>query len=340
MIVNTQPLLLEIIREIFDRKKPPKPTVVVVGYGWGGASFVKHIDTNMYKILVISKSKTRLNQPYMISNLEPSFTDPPPKLELIEDEVASIEETVVKSTKSLYNYDYLVIATGSEPNDFGITGVKEHCLMFKTPQDIEILLSRLKGLSSVTVIGAGPTGIELSFKLASLGKSVTIIEASSHILPGFSDAIRKEVTKLLSKANISIQLNKKITKVTNDKFITTDGPIINNSLKIWTCGVKPVSFVRNFMSPLKPDNQLMVKPKIYALGDSIVGHGPPTAQNAKAQGLYLATLCNTEFQDKTPYKYIEKGKVIDATVCLVVELNGKVVVLPPIFRVLYHYLTR
>jgi len=340
MIVNTQPLLLEIIREIFDKKTPKKPTVFVVVYGWGEASFVKYIDTNRYKVKVVSKTKSRLNQPYMISSLEPSFTDPPQNLELIEDEALTIEQTSLKCTKSSYDYDYLVIATGSEPNDFGITGVNEHCLMVKTEKDISVLLSKLENNNSLTVIGAGPTGIELAFKLASLGKTVNIIEASTSILPGFSEALREEVAKLLAKANISVALNTKITKVEENRFITTDGIINNSSIKIWTCGVKPVSFVRNFMSPLKPDYNLMVKPKIYAIGDSISGHGPPTAQNANAQGLYLATLFNTQFQDLTPYRYVEKGKVVDTTDNLVVEIQNKVFILPAAFRVLYHYLTR
>ena len=159
-------------------------------------------------------------------------------------------------------------------------------------------------------------------------------------MPGFSEALRHEVTQLLIKAKIPVALNTKITRVEENRFITTDGAINNSSIKIWTCGVKPVSFVRNFMSPLKPDSHLMVTPKIYAIGDSISGHGPPTAQNANAQGLYLATLFNTQFQDLTPYKYEEKGKVVDTTDNLVIEIQNKAYVLPPIFRVVYHYLTR
>jgi len=338
-MISTQPLILEIIKQIFDNN-PTKPTVVVVGYGWGGSSFAQHIDPTKYKVKIISKTTSRLNQPYMISKLEPSFTVPPSNLELIEDEALAIEQTTLKCTKSSYNYDYLVIATGSEPNDFGIKGVKEHCLMFKTEQDIEALLTTLKHTETVTVIGAGPTGIELAFKIQSLGKKVNIIEASANILPGFSDTFRNEVINQLAKAEINVSLNTKITCVEKDKFITTEGTMPNSSINIWTCGVKPVPFVQKYMSPLKTDVQLMVKPHIYALGDSINGHGPPTAQNAKAQGLYLATLFNNKFQDRTPYKYEEKGRVLDLTNKLIVEIGGTVINVPQLFRPLYHYLTQ
>jgi NADH dehydrogenase len=339
MLPSSQPLLLEIIRQIFD-KKPEKPKVLVVGYGWGGSSFVEHVNANIYNIKVVSKTTSRLNQPYMISNLEPSFTDPPPKMDLIEDEALTIEKTELKCTKSSYDYDYLVIATGSEPNDFGIKGVKEHCLMFKTVDDLENLLLKLKDADSVTVIGAGPTGIELAFKLESMGKKVDIIEASANILPGFSETMRNEVSRQLERAEIKVSLNKKISKVERERFITSDGSLPNTSIKIWTCGVKPVSFVRNFMNPLTTDRQLMVKPQIYAIGDSVNGHGPPTAQNAKAQGLYLATIFNSKFQDKNPYTYTEKGRVIDTTNNLIIEIGDKVLTVSPIFRGLYHYLTK
>jgi NADH dehydrogenase len=263
-------------------------------------------------------------------------------MEIIEDEAVSINETgrCLKSVKGDYYYDYLVIATGAEVNDFGVKGVKDNCLMFKTELDLQHLKNSIANTKDITIIGAGPTGIELAFKLSSLGKRVTVIEAGKEILPGFSDKMRSETIKHLNKSNILVKTGTQIKEVFKDGYMTNGEHIKDTSLKIWTCGIKPSSFARNFMNPLKPDGQLMVKPRIYAIGDSIIGHGPPTAQNASSQGLYLATIFNSEFKSLSTYKYIEKGRVIDATNCLIIEYRDNVITLPSLFRTIYESFTR
>jgi len=340
LLPSSQSLIIEIYKLINESKR--KPEVVVVGYGWGGSAFENNIDIKKYNVKIVSKSTARFNQPYIISNLEPSFTDPPARVELIEDEALSIDELSqkVKTKKTDYYYDYLVIATGSEVNDFGIKGVKENCLMFKTESDVNILKKAIDDHREITVIGAGPTGVELAFKLESLGKQVTILEAGKQILPGFSEQMRNETLRLLNKSNIVVKTETQIKEIYSDGYKTPTSSINDKTIKIWTCGIKPSLFARNFISPLKPDSQLMIKPRIYAIGDSIVGHGPPTAQNAARQGSYLAALFNSEFQDLTPYRYVERGRVIDATSCLIVEYNGILVTVPGLFRSIYTALTR
>jgi NADH dehydrogenase FAD-containing subunit len=326
---------------MFQNNKQQKQTVVLVGYGWGGHSFTEHIDIKKYDVKVISKTPSRFNQPYIIANMEPSFTDPPARVDLVLDEALSVKvenkELVTRNGK--YKYDYLVLATGSEPNDFGIKGVKEHCLMFKTALDVEILKSALNSASEISVIGAGATGIELAFKLRSLGKSVKIVEAGDQILPGFSGKMRRTVLTLLKEADIALNLNTKIKSISQDGYETEATFISDKSVKIWTCGVKPPQFAREFMSPLKPSHQLQLKPYIYGIGDNIVGYGPPTAQNAVKQGKYLADLFNSDFASTDTYTFVEKGRVLDATTSLVVEYNNHVVTLPPLFRAVYRAFT-
>ena len=341
-MMQTQPLVLEIINNFFDKKKPiQKPNVLVIGYGWGGASFVRHIDDRKYNVSVISKRPTRLNQPYMIADLEPSFTLPPPKMELIEDTAKSINlrsKQVFGKTTS-YSYDYLVVAAGSEPNDFGVKGVNEYCQMFKTEEDLDALKAKLNQVTHVTVIGAGPTGIELALKLRSLGKNVEILEASPQILPGFSDNMRKELMSELDRNQIKVLLECKITEIGKISYTTTKNIVPYMGLLIWTCGQKPVEIVRNNPTLMKPDGNLKVSDSIYAIGDCIQGHGPPTAQNATQQGIYLAASFNSDFADPSPYKFKEKGRIIDTPSCIYVEVAGTLYKFPPFFRFIIKTMT-
>uniref|UniRef100_A0A6C0KYE0 NADH:ubiquinone reductase (non-electrogenic) n=1 Tax=viral metagenome TaxID=1070528 RepID=A0A6C0KYE0_9ZZZZ len=319
---------------MFEQRKN-KPNVLVIGYGWGSSAFVQGLDTNKYNVKVISTRPQRLNQPRMINDLAPSYSPPPYRIPIIQDECLALEDTknqVVCKTQS-HTYDYLVIATGSEVNDFGIPGIKENCLMLKTEEDLEKLNSALKTPKPITIAGAGPTGLELAFRLNSPTQPVTVLEASPTILPGFSPEMQSAITNLLEKKQIKVLLNQKIVGIDQTCWKTATGPIPINGPAIWTCGIRPTQFTRQLN--LQPDSKLQVRPNVYALGDCIRGHGPPTAQNAKQQGQYLATLFNKDFK-YDDYKFVEKGRVIDVTDRLIVDINGRITEFPGILRALFY----
>lgn len=347
MAVNHVPsvtVLFDRLLAVFppSEQPKPKPTVLVLGSGWGSHAFVSNLDRNKYDVKVVSVQQSRLNQPRMIADLYPSFKKLPVKPVLDKCLSVNPQNQSVLGTKSRYEYDYLVIATGSEPNDFGTKGVKEHCLMFKTVDDLQKLRNHLQDGKRLTVIGAGPTGIELAFKLQSLGHTVTIIEASQTILPGFSEWMQSQTMKLLNERNINVRLNMKITKIDESTISTPDGLTRRDPILIWTCGVKPTEFVRELTPSgrqLQTDDNLMFKPRIYALGDIVAARGPPTAQNAKQQGTYLANHFNNDFKSSNAYKYDEKGRVLDTTESILVEYKGQTMTLPPLFRSVLYYFT-
>jgi len=315
-----------------------KPEVVVLGSGWGASSFVENIDTNKYNVKVISTSPARLNQPRLIADFDPSYK--PLKLAPTIDTCMSVNKTDKKviGSNNIYNYEYLIIATGSEPNDFGIEGVKKHCFMFKNEQDLEILKNTIEDQTHITVLGAGPTGIELAFKLQLLGHTVTLIEGTNTILPGFSNEMQQRISAILQERNIPVIANMKITSIDETSFTTSSGKMNRNKVCIWTCGVRPTSFVRDMNSgkAFITDDNLMVSPSIYALGDVVYGKGPPTAQNAKQQGIYLANHFNNDLNSQNKYTYMERGRVIDIGNGMVVEYQGRITRLPYIFRNIFY----
>jgi len=77
-------------------------------------------------------------------------------------------------------YDYLVVALGSQTNDFGTPGAKEHCIMLDSLPAAERFHQKLincclraqtqstqagEGRFTVTIIGGGATGVELAAEL-------------------------------------------------------------------------------------------------------------------------------------------------------------------------------
>lgn len=314
-------------RWIQFEEQPPKPTVLVAGYGWAAHSFIQNLTYQKYNVKVISERPCRLNQNQMIGNLTPSYTSA--VVNVIQDTCLTVdkEKKVVHGGRNDYAYDYLVVATGSEVNDFGIPGVQEHCLKCKTDTDIRTIRENCP--KDAVILGAGPTGLELACALHKQGvKNIRVIEAAPTILPGFSEQFRNYVYKHLIAKDVKLILDNPITEVKSDGVITKKCtmPVVTDEMVIWTCGVKPVAFARSLDG--KVNEHFQHSPFVYVIGDACRNRGPPTAQNASQQGVFLANYFNSNFTRKEPYKFHELGRCLDLGDGYLIEIYGFLFFLP------------
>jgi NADH dehydrogenase FAD-containing subunit len=329
-----------------QQQQPKKPSVLVVGYGWGSHAFLQKLDTTKYAVQVVSEREGRLNQPSMISSLHATYTAPPPSLNYVRDTCVSLDaagSAVKGASGARYSYDYLVVSVGSEANDFRIPGVRDNCMMCKTGEDIEAIRTRSEKESHATIFGAGPTGLELACRLRSAGLEVTVYEAADTILPGFSEAFKKRAAQQLCAMGITVHLGTPIVAVGTEAIQTKDGvshPC--SSFKIWTCGIQPVGFARSLGS-VGVDDRLAWNgyTNVFGLGDCI-RRPPPTAQNAVQQGHFLAELFNSDFtqgggaqvggaqgaKGTQGYSFRELGRALDMTEGVLVEIWGIVLYFP------------
>ena len=320
-----------LFEEHIQPEQKKKQRVLVLGYGWGAKAFTDQIDRDLYNVTVMSPVNKRLNQPSMIHHMKATYTEPPSWLTILEDKAIGLDvaKQQVQGSKKTYAYDSLVIATGSEAHDFSVPGVKKHCLMCKTGEDIEAINAvKAKG---AFVLGAGPTGVELACKLWSQGVQVKLVEAADTILPGFSQEMQRRVTEYLEDAEIQVLKGQPISAITDKEIVLKKGviPYSSDQRLIWTCGIKPEPFVRGLTGGggLVVNEGLCYKKNVYAIGDAIKGHGPPTAQNAVQQGTYLAEQFNQK-RTRDGYMYREKGRVLDLSHCMFVEIFGTVWYVP------------
>jgi len=209
-------------------------------------------------------------------------------------------------------------------------------LTCKTDTDLEQIQGALKTGNPVTVLGAGPTGLELACKLSKQGHPVSIYEAAETVLPGFSPVFQTTVLRLLSEKGIRLNLNQKIIGMTATTIQTKTGEVADPALRIWTCGVRPTAFSRG-LGKADAYQQIIGQTHLFAIGDCA---GRPTAQSARQQGVYLATAFNTGFVEKKPFVYSELGRIIDLEDQFVVEVLGTVFTVPGFVRPLIHFATR
>lgn len=334
-----------------NRKQKSREKVYVVGNGWAAYYFVKYLNKFKYEPIIIAPNARVLNTPKLVNRIfDPNAVVdfPNPHCEHVSDTVNDIDLNDMKlETKSgtIYPYNRVVFAIGSEPNDFGICGVNEHTYKFKTIQDADIIGKKLHsdmGLNSlIYIIGSGITGIELASKIEQGLLRVKIIEGLGSILPGFDNKTKLDIGKYLETHNPltqiklshmvkSIDSNIINIEIQSNKNIIGEKYDPNKEMIIWTGGVRFNGFEKtqlyrtlNSIKPIKPRGLEVeqnfsfgtsTNDTIYCLGDMVGNMGPPTAQNAKNQAIWLAEYFNSGMDDEyiksNPYKIKSNGKLI------------------------------
>ncbi|WP_296262962.1 NAD(P)/FAD-dependent oxidoreductase [Pseudomonas sp. UBA6562] len=200
-------------------------------------------------------------------------------------------------------YDTLVIAVGSNTNDFGTLGAAQHCLFLDTRKQAErfhqqLLNHYLRAHAgdvasekiSVAIVGAGATGVELAaelhhaaHELAAYGLDsiqpqdmhITLIEAGPRVLPALPERISKPVHRTLEKLGVTVMTGASVSEVTADSLKTSSGEVIQASLKVWAAGIRAPAFLKG-IDGLESNriNQLVVRPTLQTtLDDDIFAFG-------------------------------------------------------------------
>jgi len=203
------------------------------------------------------------------------------------------------------NYDLLVMAVGSQTNDFGTPGAKEFCSFLDGRQQADVFHQKLLNTYlkanntaskegnfklNIAIVGAGATGVELAAELHNTASElaaygldqlkkdqlkVTIIEAGKRILPALPERISSAAHRELGKLGIDVKTETFVQEVTEDGFKTKDGSFIPAELKVWAAGVKAPDWMKDLAGlECNRVSQLVVKPSLQTtLDDSIFAIG-------------------------------------------------------------------
>jgi NADH dehydrogenase len=201
-------------------------------------------------------------------------------------------------------YDTLVIAIGSQCNDFGTPGVADNAFTLDGAWEANLLHRRLVNacfranfandhrVIRIGIIGAGATGVELAAELhntirvlAGYGLvnfdpehqiRVSIIEAGPRILAGLPEYMAEATQQILTDLEIDVLCNEKVVAVTAASIETASGNSLKTDFAIWAAGIKCAEVLRD-LAGLESNriNQLVVLPtlqtsrdeNIFALGD-------------------------------------------------------------------------
>ncbi len=361
-----------------------KKRLVIIGGGFGGLNLIKNINKQKYEILLIDRNNFHSFPPlfYQIasSGLDPGSISFPFRRELRKGKVKgakynmgnvtaiNLAKKEITTQYETIPYDILVIAAGTTNNFFGIKGLQEQVFTLKSTGEAlrcrnEILYRLEKAsitkdpkerrkLLSFTIIGGGPTGVEIAGAIGEMKRyvlsreypdistddlCVTLIEGTDRILRTMSERSSNEALEYLGHLMVDVKLQKTMQSYKDNIITLADGEEIYSEMVIWTAGItgEPFTFeggtpeiTRGNRFVVDEYNRIVGFEDVYAIGD-ISSHSdetypfgyPQLAQVAIQQAVTLAKNLNKGTMAKA-FKYNDKGTM--ATVGrnrAVVDLN-------------------
>jgi NADH dehydrogenase len=267
-------------------------------------------------------------------------------------------------SSELLDFDHLIIALGSTTADFGIPGVNEFALGMKSVHEALTIraevMRRFEDLCrfedstrfTISVIGGGPTGVEMAGALAELVRGplksdqanaaahidVQLIEAGDRLLPPFSPSLSARTKKDLEKLGVKVMLNSAVKALAHREVVLKDGTTLPSEITVWAAGVQGSPAMQQLNLPVvgnrlavDPSLQVKIYPNIWALGDIAGALGkdgrplPMVAPVAIQQGKFIAKQIEriTKQKPLKAFSYLDKGSM--ATIGrnkAVVEVKG------------------
>lgn len=262
-----------------------KKRIVLIGAGYGGILTAKKLEKKLRKrsdveLTIIDK------RPYhtMLTELHEVAANRVPEdairidlnkvfahrnINVVMDEVTDIDfdGKVIKSETHTYEYDYLVLGTGSKPTFYGVEGAAEHTFKLWSFDDAVILkeqilnmfrkasvernhYERAKMLTFV-VVGCGFTGVEMvgelgeykaqlcrDFHIPEEDVKIYVADALPSLLPNYPPKLIDKAEKRLKKLGVEILTSTSITGVDEHSVCLNGEECIETYTVIWAAGVE------------------------------------------------------------------------------------------------------
>lgn len=300
--------------------KSKYPRVVIIGAGFAGIHLAKALKNKPFQIVLIDRNNFHQFQPLLYqvatSGLEPdSIVFPIRKIfrnyknfvfRMTDVHGINSEDKSIETGIGHINYDYLVLATGSTNNFYGLKDVETHSIGLKTIQEsLDIRSNVLQNIekanqsdkketklknTTIVIIGAGPAGVEMAGAFAEFKKyiypkdypelheyplQIHVVEAGKKVLSAMSDKSSADSLKDLQKMKVNVHLGDAIKSYDGTTVLLSSGEKIQSTNLIWTAGVRGQfpngvnheNIVHGNRVAVDKFNQLKGYESIFAIGD-------------------------------------------------------------------------
>ncbi|MEZ4869197.1 MAG: NAD(P)/FAD-dependent oxidoreductase [Caldilineaceae bacterium] len=300
-----------------------RPTVVIIGAGFGGLFAARALSEQLVDVLLVDRNNYHTFTPLLYqvatSALDPGDIAHPVRpvfrghgnVRFLLGEVTAIDPAtqqltvVAPDTQQQVSYDYLLVATGSDPTYFGNDEFRRYSFELRTLQDSIHLRNHVlelferavwtedaalrEALLTIVVVGGGPTGLETAGALyelynhvlnqeyphAKLHTRVILVEMMDHLLAPYPPKLQQSALEQIKSLGVEVLLGRKVVGVTATAVqLDNDTQIATHTL-IWAAGMKAsplgqllgVKLARGGRIPVDPTMQVTGLAHVYAVGD-------------------------------------------------------------------------
>jgi NADH dehydrogenase len=288
---------------------PARPRIVIVGGGFAGiatAKALRHCDAD---VTIIDRRNHHIFQPllYQVATavLAPSDVAAPIRqLAAKQKNVAvTLAEVVGVDLKSRsvdaeypgvgvrkIDFDYLVIAAGTQSSYFGHNEFAKYAPCLKTMTDAEAIRGKIltayelaestddtserQRQMTFVLVGAGPTGVELAASIAQMTTttlrsnfrridpartSIFLLEGGKRVLPSFAESLSEKAAKRLAQLGVRVITGAMVEHI-DDRGVMVGGKRIESATVLWTAGVAPSPLVKMLGVPTDRAGRACVGP--------------------------------------------------------------------------------
>jgi NADH dehydrogenase len=351
--------------------------VAIVGAGFGGLFAAKALGRDDVEVTVVDRTNHHLFQPLLYQlatgilaqgDIAPPIRDilrRQDNVNVLFGEVKAVDLDARRLTvdtlglPSEVPYDSLILAAGTEQSYFGHPEFAHHAPGMKTIDDALELRGRIFGAFEMAerepdprlrrmwltfvVVGAGPTGVELTGQLVELARRslqgnfrridpaearIVLLDANATILHPFPASLQRRAVHELERLGVEIHLGVRVTGV-DARGIDTDAADpslrrIEAATKLWAAGVEASPLGRMVAGAagavdragrvlVRPDCTLPGRPEVFVVGDLMsLDRLPGMAQVAIQSGRHAAhTIAGRLDGDdrERPFRYRDRGSM-------------------------------
>src|SRR5215475_2659387 len=296
-----------------------QPQVIIIGAGFGGLEAAKKLACKDVRLAVIDRTNYHLFQPllYQVATaaLSPADIAAPIRgilskcknVEVILAEVESVdvEAKKVRTQDQVFEYDYLILATGARHSYFGHNEWERLAPGLKSLEDAVELRRRIllafefaekttdeaarNAAMTFVVIGGGPTGVEMAGAIAEISRytlakdfrhidpsraRVILIEGGPRLLAGFPEDLSRSAQKQLTGLGVDVRTGALATNI-NEAGVQLGDEFIPCRVKIWAAGNAASFLGKTLGAPIDKVGRIIVNndlsisghPEVQIIGD-------------------------------------------------------------------------
>jgi len=256
----------------------------------------------LYQVAACGLSAPEIAQPIR------SILSHRPDIAVLLDKVTGfgLAQKQVFLEKNTLEYDYLVLALGSQTGYFGHPEWEQFAPGLKTLDDALRIRSRVllafekaenepdaaerERLMTIIIIGGGPTGVELAGAFAELARTVLkrdfrridptqarilLIEGSPYVLSNFPPELSESARRQLAALGVQVRTSTRVKNLRENEVELDSGEILRAGNILWAAGVSATALTKKLGVELDkagrvkvdPDLSVPGHPEIFAIGD-------------------------------------------------------------------------